>query len=271
MRCIMVIPLALVLAAPVAWGRDEKGKDPPKGEKAAAPQDQLKALQEEQKKASEELVQKFRSATEEKVRNEIRDQYYKMQIDYSAKYVDLAKKNPKDPVAIDALQQSIGIAGMPGSEKVIEQAVEALAKDHAQSDKIKRVCQMFARSSSPAVEKLMLAVMENNKDHETQAEACMALALNFKNRVKETGDENLRKQAEKYFNMVVEKYGDVKAPRGGTLADSAKNQLTTMKNMVSVVVGKAVPDLTGPDMDGKEFKLSDYRGKVVLLDFWAHW
>jgi hypothetical protein len=130
---------------------------------------------------------------------------------------------------------------------------------------------MFARSSSAAVEKLMLAVIEKNKDHETQAEACMALALNFKNRFKETGDDTLRKQAEKYFNMVVEKYADVKAPRGGTLADSAKGQLTSMKIMVSVVVGKPVPDLTGPDVDGKDFKLSDYRGKVVLLDFWAHW
>jgi peroxiredoxin len=32
-----------------------------------------------------------------------------------------------------------------------------------------------------------------------------------------------------------------------------------------------VPDLRGEDLDGKTFKLSDYRGKVVFLDFWAHW
>jgi thiol-disulfide isomerase/thioredoxin len=32
-----------------------------------------------------------------------------------------------------------------------------------------------------------------------------------------------------------------------------------------------VPDLAGEDLDGVAFKLSDYRGKVVLLDFWAHW
>jgi peroxiredoxin len=35
-------------------------------------------------------------------------------------------------------------------------------------------------------------------------------------------------------------------------------------------VGKVAPDIEGEDQDGKRFKLSDYRGKVVLLDFWSH-
>ncbi len=35
--------------------------------------------------------------------------------------------------------------------------------------------------------------------------------------------------------------------------------------------GKTAPDIRGVDADGKEFQLSDYRGKVVLLDFWALW
>ncbi len=30
-------------------------------------------------------------------------------------------------------------------------------------------------------------------------------------------------------------------------------------------------DISGEDMDGVAFKLSDYRGKVVLLDFWGFW
>jgi thiol-disulfide isomerase/thioredoxin len=34
-------------------------------------------------------------------------------------------------------------------------------------------------------------------------------------------------------------------------------------------VGKAAPDIAGADVDGKTFRLSDYRGKVVLLDFFA--
>ena len=36
----------------------------------------------------------------------------------------------------------------------------------------------------------------------------------------------------------------------------------------TLAVGTAAPDIEGEDSDGKTFKLSDYRGKVVLLDFW---
>lgn len=31
------------------------------------------------------------------------------------------------------------------------------------------------------------------------------------------------------------------------------------------------PDFQGMTINGKEIKLSDYKGKVVLLDFWASW
>ncbi len=35
--------------------------------------------------------------------------------------------------------------------------------------------------------------------------------------------------------------------------------------------GGGAPDFTVTDLQGKKLALSDYRGKVVLLDFWATW
>lgn len=35
-------------------------------------------------------------------------------------------------------------------------------------------------------------------------------------------------------------------------------------------VGSVAPEIEGADLEGKPFKLSDYRGRVVLLDFWNH-
>ena len=36
-------------------------------------------------------------------------------------------------------------------------------------------------------------------------------------------------------------------------------------------VGCEAPEIVAKDIQGVEFKLSDYRGKVVLLDFWGFW
>ena len=39
----------------------------------------------------------------------------------------------------------------------------------------------------------------------------------------------------------------------------------------SELIGRVVPNFSTTDLDGKLISLSDYRGKVVLLDFWAVW
>jgi cytochrome c biogenesis protein CcmG/thiol:disulfide interchange protein DsbE len=38
-----------------------------------------------------------------------------------------------------------------------------------------------------------------------------------------------------------------------------------------LVIGQAAPDFQLKDVDGRVVKLSDFRGKVVVLNFWAMW
>ncbi len=38
-----------------------------------------------------------------------------------------------------------------------------------------------------------------------------------------------------------------------------------------VEVGKEIPDVSLPTLDGQPVKLSSYRGKIVLMAFWASW
>jgi hypothetical protein len=52
------------------------------------------------------------------------------------------------------------------------------------------------------------------------------------------------------------------------LASEFKDQLYLLRHLS---VGRTAPEIEGEDLDGKKFKLSDYRGKVVVLSFWAFW
>lgn len=47
--------------------------------------------------------------------------------------------------------------------------------------------------------------------------------------------------------------------------------ISTQAQEVGIDIGKKAPDLIGNDPNGETIKLSDTRGHLVLLDFWAGW
>jgi hypothetical protein len=55
--------------------------------------------------------------------------------------------------------------------------------------------------------------------------------------------------------------GDIKK-----LAEKAKP-----KENPDQAVGNVALEIEGEDVDGHFFRLSDYRGKIVVLDFWGNW
>ncbi len=67
---------------------------------------------------------------------------------------------------------------------------------------------------------------------------------------------------------VLEKLAEIFQKLGNT--DKAK-EYQRKAAPVFPIVGQSVPDFTATDLDGNPISLQEYRGKVVLLDFWAVW
>jgi len=52
---------------------------------------------------------------------------------------------------------------------------------------------------------------------------------------------------------------------------TVQNFIKQMEALKPISIGHAAPDFTTMGIDGKPVKLSDFKGKFVMLDFWASW
>lgn len=55
---------------------------------------------------------------------------------------------------------------------------------------------------------------------------------------------------------------------GGQLASQIRGAIDEREQFG---IGCVAPDIVGIDLDGVAFKLSDYKGKVLFVDFWGDW
>lgn len=57
----------------------------------------------------------------------------------------------------------------------------------------------------------------------------------------------------------------------GSIETYAEAEAFLLRTIRHATIGGTLPDLTGVLLDGAEERLSEYRGRVLLIDFWATW
>lgn len=175
-----------------------------------------------------------------------------------------AEKDEKDPVAGDLVAWAATMGYFyPAGQKAADRLIEKYP-DHRD---VERVVALLGRAESETAEATLKKVLARDPKPKVKAAANLALARALANRTDSLGDkpaeaDKVAAEAEKYFAAAID-----------LNKDSADQQEEIRREMKALHIraGKAAPEIKGPDLDGKEFKLSDYRGKVVLLDFWGDW
>lgn len=244
--------------------------DPPKKDDPPAKKDQAAQTPAEKfaaaKKASEESNKKFsevlaeiqkkgeRPSLENKELNEAFQARNKAMQAVVKAAEAVAKEDPASANGLDAMIMVINNGGpSPAMLKLI-------AEHHVTNPKIVPILDRLAFGTlNKDLEDFLTKVMEKNTDKDAQGKAAFALAsLMMRTR---------QADAEKLFEKIMTDYKDVKT-FNSTLGARAEGSLFELHHLQ---IGKTVPEIEGEDVDGKKFKISDYRGKVVMLDFWGHW
>ncbi len=151
---------------------------------------------------------------------------------------------------------------------------------HLNSDRLSLLAQELGRDLSPTAhtEGWLRELIEKSSNEKVKGIATFALATYLQN-VRDRPQFNVEKEylsnrtaeqidteIESLLTICLEKFADVSAEKS-TLGELANARLLTSQ----IKVGKLAPDIQGKDLDDVEFKLSDYRGKVVVIDFWGDW
>jgi hypothetical protein len=236
------------------------------------PREQYAAIAAEYQKAQVEFSKLYSQAKTEEERKEILSKLPNSK-PFADRMLQVAEKYPKDDAAIDALQWVGMYASQDGGR-----VAELVTKNHLADPRVVKLLPVFVRL--PGGEKLLRSLAEKNTAKDVQGLAYFYVAQNLKNQSsaaeRQKNSEaaaNLMKEAEDLFERVEKDYGSIRDPR------DTKEKLRTLRDLVEpelfelrfLTVGKTAPDIQADDLGGTAFKLSDYRGKVILLDFWGHW
>jgi hypothetical protein len=281
-----LFPSVFVLA--VALGTSGAADDKPKP--PDTPSAKLDALEKEAEKIQKAAYEKYEKLSEADKKDEkkVKDLFEAADKEALKLYttaLDLAKADPSSDVGFKACQWILS-RYTPDDNEQSKAAAGLVTQHHAANPKVGELVAMLGQSAlyseaglGKVAMTLLDAVAEKNKDKTTLGQVAMARAWMAKKAYSDAeskGAKNLDELAavaERALEGVAKGYGECKLllpfrEEKKTLAETVKPELYELRNLR---VGKPAPEIEGEDVDGKKFKLSDYKGKVVMLDFWADW
>jgi thiol-disulfide isomerase/thioredoxin len=189
----------------------------------------------------------------------------------------LIRAHPADP---DTLEGIILLADP--MRFFLEEDLVKFIREHFMDDpRMGRLCASVESKTGDATGGLLKDVAAGHPDRKVRGQAAYSLGMwsrqlsgemiAGRQRTPSERDRCLA-EAQRCFTRVTTDYSDVTSADGTfQLADKARAELARIVNLPNLKVGKVAPEIAGEDLDGKPLRLSDYRGKVVVVCFWATW
>ncbi len=239
---------------------------------------QIADIAEEHQKAEEKFREDLRASgkDKEKIRS-LNMEFQAFLRSQSSLLKDLVREADKDSAAFE------GVLILVRQMRTFldEDLVDLVLEHHKDNPKMGQLCMDLAyRTDGTWAKRILDEAAANHPLPAVRGQALYALGIYYRHLADGRWDEKTSKEdqekflaeAERTFKEVTKTYADVRTPDGrAKLGDKANSELTRIHNLPLLKVGKAAPEITGKDLDGKPLKLSDYRGKVVLVVFWGTW
>lgn len=188
--------------------------------------------------------------------------------EYAKRFLALANEKPADDAALDSLLWIITHDDAEASFPQLGEVVDLIQKHHVGSPRLKPAIPSLGSSASDKADSLLEVLVEKGGDRQVRGTACFFLASSRYERIDSPDAKKLAEIAA-LLERAKKDYADVRLDGEdeplGAIADSLLFEVTFLQP------GKVAPDIEGTDVSGKQMKLSDHRGKVVMLVFWGSW
>ncbi|MCC6741172.1 MAG: hypothetical protein IT452_19180 [Planctomycetia bacterium] len=139
---------------------------------------------------------------------------------------------------------------------------DGILKDYPKSDGLARLAEWNYVFRKEKHAELLEALAAPEQPAAVRAATALARAI----RLHRAGETD---KARPVLESIVENFGEIK--RGYTTYGAIAGAYLNVHDPDDLAIGKPAPEISGVSPDGKPMKLSDYNGRVVVIDFFGDW